>query len=118
MPPRCPTRLPAAFPGRVGEGALLTVTHDSPLRRADVTRREMSTATDNPIRNGVDTATLLATLDAVKGNSDIAKFQFRASNKWVSGTHSKGTISGFYGAGQEMEHKNVHVFDVDHPAVL
>ncbi len=78
----------------------------------------MSTTTDNPIRNGVDTATLFATLDAVKGNNDIAKFQFRASNKWVSGTHSKGTISGFYGAGQEMEHKNVHVFDVDHPAVL
>ena len=78
----------------------------------------MSTTTDNPIRNGVDTATLFATLDAVKGNNDIAKFQFRASNKWISGTHSQGTINGFYGAGQEMEHKGVHVFDVDHPAVL
>ena len=78
----------------------------------------MSTTTDNPIRNGVDTATLFATLDAVKGNNDIAKFQFRASNKWISGTHSQGTIKGFYGAGQEMEHKNVHVVDVDHPAVL
>ena len=78
----------------------------------------MSTTTDNPIRNGVDTATLFATLDAVKGNNDIAKFQFRASNKWISGTHSQGTIKGFYGAGQEMEHKTVHVFDVDHPAVL
>ena len=78
----------------------------------------MSTITDDPIRNGVDTATLFATLDAVKGNNDIAKFQFRASNKWISGTHSQGTISGFFGAGQEMEHKSVHVFDVDHPAVL
>jgi uncharacterized OsmC-like protein len=78
----------------------------------------MSTITHDPIRNGVDTATLFATLDAVKGNNDIAKFQFRASNKWISGTHSQGTIKGFYGAGQEMEHKSVHVFDVDHPAVL
>jgi uncharacterized OsmC-like protein len=78
----------------------------------------MSTITDDPIRNGVDTATLFATLDAVKGNNDIAKFQFRASNKWISGTHSQGTISGFFGAGQEMAHKSVHVFDVDHPAVL
>ena len=78
----------------------------------------MSTTTDSPFRNGVDTATLFATLDAVKGNNDIAKFQFRASNKWVSGTHSQGTIKGFYGAGQEMEHKSAHVFDVDHPAVL
>ena len=40
----------------------------------------MSATTDSPIRNGVDTATLFATLDAVKGNNDIAKFQFRASN--------------------------------------
>ena len=64
----------------------------------------MSTTTDSPIRNGVDTATLFATLDAVKGNNDIAKFQFRATNRWVSGTHNQSTIHGFYGAMQEMTH--------------
>ena len=32
----------------------------------------MSTATESPMRNGVDTATLFATLDAVKGNPEIA----------------------------------------------
>ena len=78
----------------------------------------MSTGTDNPIRNGVDTATLFATLDAVKGNPEIAKFQFRATNKWISGTHNQSTIHGFFGATQEMEHNAVHVFDADHPAVL
>jgi uncharacterized OsmC-like protein len=78
----------------------------------------MSTATDNPIRNGVDTAGLFATLDAVKGNHEIAKFQFRAHNRWISGTHNQSTISGFYGAMQEMQHADVHVFDADHPAVL
>ena len=78
----------------------------------------MSITTDNPIRNGVDTATLFATLDAVKGNKEIAKFQFRASNKWISGTHNQSTIHGFYGAMQEMQHASVHVFDADHPAVL
>ena len=78
----------------------------------------MSTVTDSPIRNGVDTATLFATLDAVKANHEIAKFQFRATNKWVSGTHNQTTISGFYGAMQEMQHASVHTFDADHPAVL
>ena len=78
----------------------------------------MTAATADAHINGVDVPTLFATLDAVKGQNEIAKFQFRASNKWVSGTHSKGTIRGFYGAGQEMEHKSVHVFDADHPAVL
>jgi uncharacterized OsmC-like protein len=78
----------------------------------------VSTTTDNPTRNGVDTAALFATLDAVKANNEIAKFQFRATNKWISGTHNQSTIHGFYGAMQEMEHAHVHVFVADHPAVL
>ena len=76
------------------------------------------TTTENPVRNGVDTATLFATLDAVKGNPDIAKFQFRATNRWVSGTHNQSTIHGFYGAMQEMTHQQPWTFDADHPAVL
>ena len=78
----------------------------------------MTITADNPIRNGVDTATLFATLDAVKGNNDIAKFQFRATNRWVSGTHNQSTIHGFYGAMQEMTHERPFTFDADHPAVL
>jgi uncharacterized OsmC-like protein len=79
----------------------------------------MTTATaDRARRNGVDTATLFATLDAVKAQPEIAKFQFRASNTWVNGTHNRSTLSGFYGALQEMEHKHVTTVDADHPAVL
>ena len=76
------------------------------------------TTIDHPIRNGVDTATLFATLDAVKGTPEIAKFQFRASNRWVSGTNSRSTIHGFYGATQEMTHQKAFEFEADHPAVL
>ncbi len=76
------------------------------------------TTTENTLRNGVDTATLFATLDAVKANPEIAKFQFRATNRWVSGTHNQSTIHGFYGAMQEMTHQQAHVYDADHPAVL
>jgi uncharacterized OsmC-like protein len=78
----------------------------------------MSTIAENSTRNGVDTAALFATLDAVKANTEIAKFQFRATNKWISGTHNQSTIHGFYGAMQEMQHADVHVFDADHPGVL
>jgi uncharacterized OsmC-like protein len=76
------------------------------------------TTTENSVRNGVDTATLFATLDAVKATPEIAKFQFRATNRWISGTHNQSTIHGFYGAMQEMTHQQAHVFDADHPAVL
>jgi uncharacterized OsmC-like protein len=78
----------------------------------------MTMTTDSAIRNGVDTATLFATLDAVKANPEIAKFQFRAETQWVSGTHSRTTIDSFYGAMQEMRHTQPHTFDGDHPAVL
>ena len=76
------------------------------------------TTTETTMRNGVDTATLFATLDAVKANPEIAKFQFRATNRWVSGTHNQSTINGFYGAMQEMTHQHAHVYDADHPTVL
>ncbi len=76
------------------------------------------TTTENPVRNGVDTATLFATIDAVKANPDIARFQFRATNRWVNGTHNQSTIHGFYGAMQEMTHQQPWTFDADHPAVL
>ena len=79
----------------------------------------MTTATaESARRNGVDTAMLFATLDAVKAQPEIAKFQFRASNTWVNGTHNRSTLSGFYGALQEMEHKHVTTVDADHPVVL
>jgi len=78
----------------------------------------MTTTTNRPARNGVDTPALFATLDAVKQAPDAAKFQFRARNEWVSGTHNRGTIDGFFGVGEERTHERTFVFDADHPAVL
>jgi uncharacterized OsmC-like protein len=74
--------------------------------------------TNSAMRNGVDTATLFATLDAIKGAPEIANFQFRATNRWIAGTHSQSTIEGFFGAGQEMKHATAHRVDADHPAIL
>jgi uncharacterized OsmC-like protein len=76
------------------------------------------TTTESPARNGVDTATLFATINAVSEQRDLARFQFRATNTWMSGTHSRSSISSFYGAGQEMAHMTTFDFDADHPVVL
>jgi uncharacterized OsmC-like protein len=73
---------------------------------------------DDSMRNGVDTATLFATLDAVKQAPQAAQFQFRAHNQWLSGTHNRTTISDFFGVGEERAHERSFVFDADHPAVL
>jgi uncharacterized OsmC-like protein len=73
---------------------------------------------DDSMRNGVDTATLFATLDAVKQAPQAAQFQFRAHNQWLSGTHNRGRIADYFGAGEERTHERTFVFDADHPAVL
>lgn len=68
--------------------------------------------------NGVDTPTLFATIDAVKAQPELGKFQFRATNRWISGTHSRSRIETFSGAGGEHRHVGDVQFDADHPAVL
>ena len=78
----------------------------------------MTTVVNDPVRNGVDTATLFATLDAVKAAPEAAQFQFRASNEWISGTHNRSTINGYFGVGEERSHERTFHFDADHPAVL
>lgn len=76
------------------------------------------TTTHRPPINGVDVPTLFATIDAVRETPAAARFQFRAVNRWVRGTHSRTTIDGFFGAGEERRHEQPHVIDGDHPAVL
>ncbi|MEV4702418.1 OsmC family protein [Actinoplanes sp. NPDC049316] len=78
----------------------------------------MSTTVDDNIRNGVDTTALFATIDAVKAAPSAAHFQFRAENEWLTGTHSRTTIDGFFGVGEERSHERSFVLDADHPAVL
>jgi uncharacterized OsmC-like protein len=78
----------------------------------------MTITTSPQSRNGVDVATLFATLDAVRDNPAIAKFQFRVRNRWQGGTHSVSEYSDFSGALQELRHKNVTVVESDHPEVL
>src|SRR5215510_863890 len=95
-------------------------TTPSPARlRGTHQRRSTMTTTVTPsTRNGVDTATLFATLDAVKAAPEAAAFQFRASNQWLTGTHSRSTIHGFFGVGEERTHERTFTFDADHPAIL
>ena len=69
-------------------------------------------------RNGVDTPTLFATIGVVRDQPALAQFTFRASNRWMNGTHSRTTIERFSGAGAEHEHVATYQYDGDHPKVL
>jgi len=69
-------------------------------------------------RNGVNTPALFATINAVKEAPALAKFRFRASNRWINGTYSESRVESFSGAGGEHSHQTQFRFDADHPAVL
>ncbi len=69
--------------------------------------------------NGVDLDRLVATIDAVRADAGLARFQFRARNGWIDGGRTRTTIKGFYGAGQEdTSRTEPFVVDVDEPPVL
>jgi uncharacterized OsmC-like protein len=68
--------------------------------------------------NGVNTPALLATINAVKETPALAKFSFRASNRWKSGTCSETRIDSFSGAGGDHTHRSEFRYDADHPTVL
>jgi uncharacterized OsmC-like protein len=78
----------------------------------------MST-TAEAIRNGVDTGQLYGTLDAIKADPSLARFQFRARNRWVDGAHNRTTIRDFYAANQEDTSRDEEfVIDAGEPAIL
>jgi uncharacterized OsmC-like protein len=71
------------------------------------------------IVNGVDLDRLSATIDHVGADPTLARFQFRARNRWIDGGHNRTTIRDFYGAGQEdVSRREPFVLDADEPPVL
>ena len=77
----------------------------------------MSTTTE-AIRNGVDTEPF-GTLDAIKADTSLARFQFRARNRWIDGAHNRTTIRDFYAANQEDTSRAAEfVIDAGEPAIL
>ena len=68
--------------------------------------------------NGVDVDGLILSINAIKEDSSVAKFNFRAKNQWVSGAESRTTIDDFYGAGKTHVRSKPFVFTKDEPPVL
>jgi uncharacterized OsmC-like protein len=76
---------------------------------------ETSTA---PVDNGVNVDALLEAREALSQAPEAAQFKWRATCEWIKGTHSRSTVEGFYGLGEEQKHKTVFTFDADHPEVF
>ena len=70
------------------------------------------------VDNGVNVQALLDAREALKGAPEAAQFTWRASCKWQTGTHSKTDVKGFFGLGEEQQHKTETSFDADHPEIF
>ncbi len=70
------------------------------------------------IDNGVNTQALLDAREALKQAPQAAQFSWRAACKWVRGTHSRTSVQGFHGLGQEQRHKTEFTFEADHPEIF
>jgi uncharacterized OsmC-like protein len=69
--------------------------------------------------NGIDVVELENTVQAVKTDPELAKFQFRARNLWDTGGYNRTTIKGFYGAGEEHGAQDrTFVLEADEPPVM
>jgi uncharacterized OsmC-like protein len=71
-----------------------------------------------PVDNGVNVEALLGARAALTAAPEAAKFQWRATCEWKNGTHSHSTVEGFFGLGEEQNHKRTFNFDADHPEVF
>ncbi|MBI5557037.1 MAG: OsmC family protein [Deltaproteobacteria bacterium] len=68
--------------------------------------------------NGVAVDKLYSTIDAVKEDPEIARFNFRITNRWVNGGHNRTTVKDFYGANKTHAHETPFVLEADEPALL
>jgi len=78
----------------------------------------MSTTSSKPVDNGVNVEALLAARQALTEAPGAAQFTWRATCEWVKGTHSRSSVEGFFGLGEEQKHRTKFTFEADHPEIF
>ena len=71
-----------------------------------------------PVNNGVNVDALLEAREALSEAPEAAQFTWRATCEWINGTHSRSNVEGFFGLGEEHQHKTNFTFEADHPEVF
>ncbi len=84
----------------------------------NTTVQEQVSETASTVVNGVELETLMGTVKAIQADPELGVCHFRATNKWLNGNHNRSTVTGFYGAKQELQHKQTFTMDADEPAIL
>ena len=78
----------------------------------------MQQAEEIVVDNGVNVEAILGARDALTETPVSAQFKWRATSEWINGTHSRATVDGFFGLGEEQKHRQAFQFDADHPEIF
>lgn len=82
-------------------------------------KTQQAVAQQSTLMNGLDVQAAFDTIDAIKADASLARFQFRARNVWIDGGVNRLTIRDFYGAGREDDSRTSDfVFTNGEPPVL
>jgi uncharacterized OsmC-like protein len=81
-------------------------------------RKSTETTITANIVNGIDMDTLSGTVQAIDQEPALGACKFRARNTWLGGNHNCTTVTGFYGAKQEIAHKQAFELHADEPPIL
>ena len=77
-----------------------------------------TTTLTKPVNNGVNVEALLGAREALTQAPPAAQFTWRANCEWFDGAHSRSTINGFFGLGEEQTRAQGFAVESDHPALF
>jgi len=83
-----------------------------------MTQTTSQTTTGATVDNGVNVDALLAAREALDAAPEAAQFKWRATCEWMNGTHSRSTVTGFFGLGEEQKRDKAFMVETDHPEVF
>ncbi|MDH4094944.1 MAG: OsmC family protein [Betaproteobacteria bacterium] len=78
----------------------------------------MTAVAEKQVQNGVNVEALLGAREALSKAPEAARFNWKATSKWVGGTHTRTHMKSFFGLGGDQSHKSEFSFDTDHPEIF
>ena len=70
------------------------------------------------VDNGVNVEALLGAREALTEAPEAARFVWRTTSVWKSGTHTESSVERFFGLGEEQSHLQEFTYDTDHPEIF
>ena len=79
---------------------------------------QQTVVTHSAVDNGVNVEALLGAREALSEAPEAARFNWKATSHWISGTHATHSVEEFFGLGERQQHRSRFEYDTDHPEIF